>query len=274
MRRSFAIAASFLMAFTALASSARADALEDDLRGLSDEQLKSTVEFAFNNSLFFMFHEAGHMLISEFDLPVLGREEDAADSLSSLLLLEMDDETFDQALVDSVDGWTFSAESGQEPDLFDAHALNQQRAFNMVCLMVGKDGETFQESADDLDFPSDRREQCVGEYRKARKSWFGVLEPHLRDDDGQSSFEIHYLKPESPELASYADTFKESQVLDLLKDVLVTYNLNDDIKLTARECGQSNAYWSSDDREITYCYELWREYTQFMANYYREEETE
>jgi Putative metallopeptidase len=274
MRRSFIIAASFLLAFTALASSAKADALEDDLSGLSDEQLKNTVEFAFNNSLFFMFHEAGHMLISEFDLPVLGREEDAADSLSSLLLLEMDNETFDQALVDSVDGWTFSAEAGQEPDLFDSHALNQQRAFSMVCLMVGKDGETFQESAVDLDFPKGRREQCVGEYQKARKSWFGVLEPHIRGEDGQSSFEISYLKPENTELVSYAETFKESNILDILKDVLVTYNLDDDIKLTARECGQSNAYWSPGDREITYCYELWREYTQFMANYYRQEEAE
>ena len=274
MRRSFAIAAFFLLAFTALSSAARADALEDDLSGLSDEQLKNTVEFAFNNSLFFMFHEAGHMLISEFELPVLGREEDAADSLSSLLLLEADNETFDQALVDSVDGWTFSAEAGQEPDLFDAHALNKQRAYNMVCMMVGKDVETFRESADDLDFPGSRREQCVGEYQKARKSWFGVLEPHVRGDDGQSSFEISYLKPESSELASYADTFKESQILDVLKEVLVAYNLDDDIRLTAKECGQSNAYWSPGDREITYCYELWREYTQFMANYYREEEAE
>ncbi|UIY28577.1 DUF4344 domain-containing metallopeptidase [Neorhizobium galegae] len=92
---------------------AQATALTDDLQGLSKQQVEDSVEFAFGNALFFLFHEAGHMLVSEFNLPVLGREEDAVDTLSTLLLLEADDEVFDTALTDSVDGWTFSAEASE-----------------------------------------------------------------------------------------------------------------------------------------------------------------
>jgi hypothetical protein len=34
-----------------------------------------------------LHHEIGHLLINELDLPVLGWEEDAADSLATLMLL-------------------------------------------------------------------------------------------------------------------------------------------------------------------------------------------
>ncbi|KAB1087721.1 hypothetical protein F4V91_15555 [Neorhizobium galegae] len=175
---------------------AQAAALTDDLQGLSKQQVEDSVEFAFGNALFFLFHEAGHMLVSEFNLPVLGREEDAVDTLSTLLLLEADGEVFDTALTDSVDGWTFSAEASEaaeeEQALWDVHALDRQRAFSMVCMMVGKDAEKFKESADNLEFPEERRKQCVGEYQKARDSWFGVLKPHQRTDGQNNKFTITY----------------------------------------------------------------------------------
>lgn len=257
-------------------SSAQAQDLNRDMKDLSKKQVEDTVEFAFGNALFFLFHEAGHMLVSEFGLPVLGREEDAVDTLSTLLLLEADDEVFDTALIDSVDGWTFSAEESEagdtQPTLWDAHGLDRQRAFNMVCLMIGKDAEKFKATADELELPANRRRECVGEYRKARESWFGVLKPHLRTDDKQTKFTIRYAVPKSKNLKDYADITKEAQVLDILAQLLSSlYKLNDGIKLTAAECGEPNAYWSSNDREVTYCYELMQWHTQAIAKYFREE---
>ena len=46
-------------------------------RGKTPEQIKDGVEFVTGNVLFVLAHETGHALISVFDLPVLGREEDA-----------------------------------------------------------------------------------------------------------------------------------------------------------------------------------------------------
>ncbi|CDN49034.1 DUF4344 domain-containing metallopeptidase [Neorhizobium galegae] len=253
---------------------AQAAALTDDLQGLSKQQVEDSVEFAFGNALFFLFHEAGHMLVSEFNLPVLGREEDAVDTLSTLLLLEADGEVFDTALTDSVDGWTFSAEASEaaeeEQALWDVHALDRQRAFSMVCMMVGKDAEKFKESADNLEFPEERRKQCVGEYQKARDSWFGVLKPHQRTDGQNNKFTITYKKPNNKELRDYADLTKTAKVLDILAELLSgLYKLDDGIKLTAAECGESNAYWSPNEREVTYCYELTQLHTQTVANYFR-----
>jgi len=52
----------------------------ETLSDLTDEQLEEAKSFALGNTIFFLFHESGHMLVSEFDLPVLGKEEDAVDA--------------------------------------------------------------------------------------------------------------------------------------------------------------------------------------------------
>ncbi|MBW6421439.1 DUF4344 domain-containing metallopeptidase [Rhizobium sp. XQZ8] len=281
MRRSFlnyarAGALAGLLAMSA--SAAHADTLQQDLKDLSEKQIEDSVEFAFGNALFFMFHEAGHLLVSEFGLPVLGREEDAVDTLSTLLLLEADDDVFDTALIDSVDGWTFSADASEaaeeEQALWDAHGLDRQRAFNMVCLMVGKDPKKFKQSADDVEMPQNRRQECAGEFQKAHDSWFGVLKPHLRTGDKKSKFTITYKPAKTKDLKDYVDLVKEAKVLDLLSELLSSlYVLKDGIKLTAAECGEPNAYWSADEREVTYCYELMQYHTQTVAKYFREEES-
>lgn len=276
MRRTFLnIALAGLMTFSAPAASA--SAFEEDFKDLSDQQVKDTVEFAFGNALFFLFHEAGHMLVSEYNLPVLGKEEDAVDTLSTLLLLEADAEVFDTALIDSVDGWTFSAEESEEEEqaMWGAHALDRQRAFNMVCLMVGKDAKKFKESADDLEMPKSRREECVDEYKKARDSWFGLLKPHLRTDDKRSKFTINYKGVKNNELKGYVEITKSAQVLEILQKLVSDlYVLKDGIKLTAAQCGEPNAYWSAKSREVTYCYELMQWHSKAIANYFREDEGE
>ncbi len=276
MRRTLlSIALAGLLPFCA--ADAGATTLEQDLHDLTSQQVDDTTEFSLGNSMFFLLHEAGHMLVSEFDLPVLGREEDAVDTLSTLLLLAPNKDAFNTALIDSVDGWTFSAEASEEAEeeqeLWGAHALDRQRAFNMVCLMVGKDAGKFKESADDLEMPKSRREECVGEYQKARDSWFGLLKPHMQSGDRKTKFVIDYRSPKSRDLKDYADAARKAKLLDNVATLMANlYALKDGIKLTAAECGEPNAYWSAENREMTYCYELLQWHTQTVANYFRKGE--
>lgn len=258
--------------FTATAACAETTTFEDDVAGLTDSQMEKTVEFAFDNGLFFLFHEMGHMLISEFNLPVLGREEDAADTLSTLILLEMDDAVFDKALSDSVEGWKMSSEAGEDPDLWDTHSLDRQRAYHMVCMMIGKNAEKFKKVANDMEMPGDRREECADDYKKAHDSWFGLLEKHARKGGKEPRFTVNYQKPKDKNLSDYAELVKVSNILEVVQQVAAMYKLKDGIKLTASECGYANAYWSAGDREMTYCYELSQWYTQAMAGTFKQEE--
>src|SRR5262249_54143643 len=46
-------------------------------------------EFVVGNTLFVMTHELGHAVIGTFHLPVLGKEEDAADTFATLAMLHV-----------------------------------------------------------------------------------------------------------------------------------------------------------------------------------------
>jgi len=271
MRSKFA-AALLALALSASGPAAHAGALKDDLDGLDRAQRKEAVEFGFDNALFYLFHEMGHMMISEFSLPILGREEDAADTLSTLVLLDMDSPVYDKALKDSVEGWTLSADDGEDPDLWDEHSLDKQRAYAIVCMMVGKDAAKFKDVADRLEMPDERRESCADAFRKAHDSWFGLLNQHLRKQGTPPNFTISYDPPKDRKLKDYAALVKREDLLGIVGKVVGTYDVKDDIKLTAAQCDEANAYWSADDRELTYCYELSQWFTQAKAATHQEED--
>ena len=91
-------------------------------------------EFVLGNVIFVLFHEIGHALVSEFELPVLGREEDAVDRFATFLLTpegDEDEETDPSTiLVDAMSGWFLSSNQTELADIewWDEHGRDQQRA--------------------------------------------------------------------------------------------------------------------------------------------------
>jgi hypothetical protein len=65
--------------------------LENDprLADLTHQQRVELVEFVTGNMLFALLHEMGHAHIQEMGLPVIGREEDGADSYAITALLKV-----------------------------------------------------------------------------------------------------------------------------------------------------------------------------------------
>lgn len=244
---------------------------EDGQEQLSEAEIKEAAEFIYGNAMFVMLHEAGHMLISELQLPVLGREEDAVDTLSSILLLEAHDETLDKVITDSADGWFLSDENreaaGGALAFWDTHGLDKQRAYQMVCMMVGQDPEGFKEFADSVDFPQERREECAGEYERALQSWNALLEPHSMPDGEKNTFTIAYDEP-NQELAPYAQMLKDAKLLEGLSDAFAElYKLGDGIQFIATNCGQPNAFWMPGERKLVYCYELAAYHDQLISKW-------
>lgn len=240
------------------------------------EQIEEAQLFLVNNAIFTLFHEAGHMLISEFGLPVLGREEDAVDALSSILLLEADSEELDVALQDAADAWFLSDESKDsaitETDFLDTHGLDRQRAYQIVCMMTGADPEYFKQFADSIDFPQSRREECAVEYERTKASWFALLEPHYVGDGPASKMTVTYEPAGDETVEVFAGMLKEAQVLEsIAESVGAKYKFNDGIKLTAKSCGVPNAFWDPNGREITYCYELAVQHIVLIDDYFKRE---
>ena len=117
------------------------------MKKMSEEQQWDMVEFVTGNMLFVALHELGHALVGQLRLPVLGREEDAADYFATLAMLETGTEFSVNVLVQAARGWFLSdrrdKKQGNMLTFYDEHGLDQQRAFAIVCLMVGSDAQQF-----------------------------------------------------------------------------------------------------------------------------------
>src|SRR5262249_54529647 len=131
---------------------------------MSPQEQQDLVEFVAGNMLFVGFHEMGHALVSQLRLPVLGREEDAADSFATLAMLDEGTEFSVNILVQAARGWFLMDRRDRKLrevlSFYDEHGLDQQRAFQIVCLMVGSNAEDFKVLADWVQMPPARQKSC------------------------------------------------------------------------------------------------------------------
>ena len=228
---------------------------------IPEEDIVSAVEFAMHDATFTLYHEIGHLLVGELGIPVLGKEEDAADALATIMLLTDDeDEDSYNALVDSADGWYFNAinstGSGVEDfSYYDEHSLDIQRAYAMVCLMVGKDPEAFVQTAEAYELDEDRVDGCAYTYEQAYSSWSTLLEPHAVTDEPGADITVIY--EDGGDYSDFAEILEGREVLErAAAQVTSKYVLPGPVTFRAELCGEPNAYYSPSDSEVVYCYEL------------------
>jgi hypothetical protein len=132
---------------------------------------------------FILEHEFGHALIDIYDLPVLGKEEDAADDLATLLLIRA--EGGDRFILDAAQFWAALSNRQATPgiaDYADVHSLDLQRSLTMLCMLAGSSEANFQTVANIHVLPDARLAGCPGEYEDKAKSYDQVLDPHLEGD--------------------------------------------------------------------------------------------
>lgn len=127
-----------------------------------------------------LFHELGHALIAMYDLPVVGKEEDAVDSLASIFLIEFYEQGQEIALtaadmfdLESTDKATLS-----DHDFWDEHSLDDQRYYSTLCHVYGSDPVTYAHIKQDID--PERADRCIDEYDNLARSWLQLLQPYLK----------------------------------------------------------------------------------------------
>ncbi|HZP19920.1 MAG TPA: DUF4344 domain-containing metallopeptidase [Bauldia sp.] len=246
-------------ALLALAASAAVGADDD-----ADNRARAA-EFALNHSTMVLYHEIGHLFVGEFGLPVLGKGEDAADSLATVFLLEEGDEWADQVLRDAADGWYMTPFNGNaEPgdwNFMDEHSLDKQRSFAIVCMMVGQSPDYYAEVADEYGLDADRKEKCKWTYKQASDSWHALLDPHLLNGREQTGH-VTVVYEDPGDFADIEAELRNDQFLEHAAEIVEdNYLLPRDLTFRARQCGQANAFYQPGDAAVTFCYE----YTRHLA---------
>ncbi len=251
-----------------------ARALQDHprLKNLTEQQRIDRVEFVVGNTLFWLLHEMVHVLISEMNLPVLGREEDAADTYAVLIMLKIGTNFSQRVLADAAKGWFLSdrrdRQTGEKPLFYDEHNLNQQRAYQIVCLMVGSDPEKFKDLADETKMPESRQKTCRRDHAKASSAWDTVLMPHRRARDQPGSpIKIVYGDGKDT-FDDLAQLFRSIRMLETVAEYAqADFAWRSPFTLEMQSCGHPGADWDDEARKVTVCYELAFDFAELYRAY-------
>ena len=146
--------------------------------------------------MFWALHETGHAVFDIFQMPLLGREEDAADLFAAYIMLEFGRDqarrwvegaayTSDEFMADVPWGKNYAS----------VHGLPQQRFYNLICLAYGADPVTFADVTENMMhmmtqkgvmptmqqgvLPKKRAENCEYEFQTVDHAFKTLVRPHV-----------------------------------------------------------------------------------------------
>jgi len=102
--------------------------------------------FVQSNVIHTLFHEIGHAIIDQFQLPVIGQEEDAVDAFATIEVITFFEEDAKPILIDVAASWlAMDADTDREQlNFYDIHDLDAQRAYRVICHLYGNDPDSWE----------------------------------------------------------------------------------------------------------------------------------
>jgi hypothetical protein len=130
---------------------------------------------------FVLLHETGHALFDLLKVPILGREEDAADNVAAYIMLRAGEGIARRVLGGAA--WMYLHDSkGRLPDdsdFSDVHGLDSQRFYNVLCMAYGSNPAAFKGMVDKGYLPKDRAEGCHEEFRQVAYAVKRLIDPSV-----------------------------------------------------------------------------------------------
>jgi Putative metallopeptidase len=113
-----------------------------------------------------VLHEAGHAVFDMLDVPVFGREEDAADEMASFIALQFNKDVARTITRGFAYFWSVLGNPKEWAQYSDEHGTSTQRFYNALCIGYGGDPQTFKEFVDKGWLPKERAANCAAEYQQ------------------------------------------------------------------------------------------------------------
>jgi hypothetical protein len=128
-------------------------------------------------------HEAGHAVFDLLQVPIFGREEDAADQFSVFIVLQYDKERARRLILGSAYQYKLDVKNAEvalaTSKFADEHGHPAQRFFNVLCTAYGRDPKLFADVVKLKYLPESRAEGCADEYEQVRFAFGKLITPHI-----------------------------------------------------------------------------------------------
>lgn len=138
----------------------------------------------FDNSVFTFWHEVGHAIIHQYDLPRSDgalNHEDLADEFAVISMMLRQDKKWMNAITISALHFknedTRSRRTRLRVNGDMLHSPDRMRYYNILCLLYGFRPDTFDDLKSRLDLEEGGYERCVEYFRSRYTFWADVLKP-------------------------------------------------------------------------------------------------
>jgi putative metallopeptidase DUF4344 len=142
------------------------------------------------------FHEFGHVVFYMLQVPVFGREEDAADAFSAYLMLNFG---YDEARR-LIAGAAHQFKRDLKPkvtlklnDFSDTHGAPATRFYNLLCVAFGANPEVFADIVSKGYLPVERAIGCEDEFRELAHAFKTLIGPHIDESLAKEVMSRHWL---------------------------------------------------------------------------------
>ena len=128
-------------------------------------------------------HETAHAIFNMLQVPVLGREEDAADQFAAYVMLRLGKDEARKMILGSAYHYRIQMPGSQVKipiqSLSNEHSTPAQRAFNILCIGYGADKKLFADVVEKDFLPKGRAEVCEREYNDLDFAMTKLIKPHI-----------------------------------------------------------------------------------------------
>jgi hypothetical protein len=132
-------------------------------------------------------HELGHALFEIYNIPIFGRQEDAADQFATYYILQFGGERARRLILGAAYAYTgFVKQLTGNPKVtlplaaFSSdHGQPEQRFYNLVCIAYGYDAKLFAGAVEKKYLPMTRAKVCELEYGNLRYAVKTLIDPHI-----------------------------------------------------------------------------------------------
>jgi hypothetical protein len=146
-------------------------------------------------------HEVGHAIFDIFDVPILGRQEDAADQFAAYIMLQFGKERA-RKLVGGA-AWAFKEyikDYRQNPKVqvqlagfASNHGQPEERFYDLMCMAYGADSVLFADLTADGWLPPSRAPSCKNEFKTLTHAFQKQIAPHIDKDLARQVLDTKWL---------------------------------------------------------------------------------
>ena len=161
------------------------DKIEKTASGITDSDTKQTVIVGTFTEV--VLHELVYAIFDVLQVPVWGREDDAADRLAAYVTMQFPENVARTTIVGSAEFFLVSRKTWTGVAFANTRSPDAQRFYNFLCIAYGGDsldfgGWTEAKNGQDPLLPDFRAKQCAREYAQVRDAFSLRIMPYVDAD--------------------------------------------------------------------------------------------